>query len=292
MTAREGETVRALSASSDRPSNAAASGHPETHAAAKTSTDAGSVRGAKRKEGRLAQLRFDDRGAFLTDGQMELRGDFARLLPRIRSSRIHGELLVKAAKLKGAGGDGTGAPTAIDATAGLGEDAFLLAAAGFAVHMYERNPVIATLLRDALERAAHDPELAPIAARMQVHEQDSLTELRRLAAVDRAGGESPATAASRREEPQQPSETPEIILLDPMFPARTKSAAVKKKFQLLHGIERPCTEAEGAALLHAALAAHPRKVIVKRPPKGPYLAGVKPNYSLSGKAVRFDCYVP
>ena len=41
-------------------------------------------------------------------------------------------------------------------------------------------------------------------------------------------------------------------------------------------------------LLDAALAAHPRKVVIKRPPKGPYLAGKKPSYSLTGKAIRYD----
>ena len=47
-------------------------------------------------------------------------------------------------------------------------------------------------------------------------------------------------------------------------------------------------EGEAAYLLRAALAAHPRKVVIKRPPKGPWLADVKPSYSLEGKAVRYD----
>ena len=75
-----------------------------------------------------------------------------------------------------------------------------------------------------------------------------------------------------------------------MFPERTKSALVKKKFQLLHLLERPCENE--AALLDAALSAHPKRVVIKRPAKGPYLAGVKPSYSLTGSAVRFDCIVP
>ena len=32
---------------------------------------------------------------------------------------------------------------------------------------------------------------------------------------------------------------PDVIYLDPMFPATPKSAAVKKKFQLLHVLENP-----------------------------------------------------
>ena len=85
-------------------------------------------------------------------------------------------------------------------------------------------------------------------------------------------------------------EPPDVVYLDPMFPARTKSAAVKKKFQLLHHLEQPCEEEE--ALVAAALAAQPRKVVIKRPAKGALLAGMKPSYSVAGKAVRYDVLVP
>ncbi|MFR3877285.1 MAG: class I SAM-dependent methyltransferase [Collinsella sp.] len=55
----------------------------------------------------------------------------------------------------------------------------------------------------------------------------------------------------------------------PHVSERTKSAAVKKKFQLLHHLEQPCTDEE--SLVEAALAVHPRKVVIKRPVKGPCL---------------------
>ena len=58
---------------------------------------------------------------------------------------------------------------------------------------------------------------------------------------------------------------------------------------LLQKLERPCEDE--AALLEAACSALPRKIVVKRPAKGPYLAGRKPSYSLAGKAVRYDCIV-
>ncbi len=45
-------------------------------------------------------------------------------------------------------------------------------------------------------------------------------------------------------------------------------------------------------LVEAALAAHPRKVVINGPVKGPLLAGVKPSYQLAGKAVRYDVLVP
>lgn len=207
------------------------------------------------------ELQRDAEGLALVGDGMVLRADFVRLLPRLRPDRLGRELLVRAARVRG-----VEAPSAVDATAGLGEDALLLAAVGFTVTMFEKDPVIAALLRDALERAARVSELAPVAERMTLVEGDSVAGLRCLGF------------------------SPDVVFLDPMFPERTKSAAVKKKFQLLHHLERPCDNEE--ELVEAALAARPRKVVIKRPPKGPLLAGARPSYQVSGKAVRYDVLVP
>ncbi len=209
-------------------------------------------------------------GLTLTDGTMELRADFARMLPRLKQGRLQQELLVKAARTKG-----IAQPWAIDATSGFGEDSLLLATAGFVVDLYEQDCVIAALLQDALDRAADDPSLADAVARMRLHAgEDSIVGLHQTVASIEQG----ELAA------------PDVVYLDPMFPERTKSAAVKKKFQLLHHLEQPCADEE--ALVKAALAVHPRKVVIKRPVKGPLLAGVKPSYQLAGKAVRYDVLVP
>ena len=88
---------------------------------------------------------------------------------------------------------------------------------------------------------------------------------------------------------EQAETSPDVILLDPMFPARQKSALVKKKLQMIQKLEIPC--AGEAELLLAAMKAGPKKLIIKRPPKGPFLADVKPDHSITGKAVRFDCIV-
>ena len=207
------------------------------------------------------ELRRDERGLALVGAGMELRGDFTRMLPRLRQGRLQQELLVRAARVRG-----VEAPTAVDCTAGLGEDSLLLAAAGFRVTLFERDRTIAALLADAMERAAEEPQLADAVGRMTLVGGDSISG---LAELDFA---------------------PDVVYLDPMFPARTKSAAVKKKFQLLHHLEQPCEEEE--ALVSAALAACPRKVVIKRPAKGPQLAGMKPSYSVAGKAVRYDVLVP
>lgn len=207
------------------------------------------------------ELRQDERGLALVGEGMKLRGDFTRLLPRLRKDRLAHELLVRAARVKG-----VAQPTAVDATAGLGEDSLLLAAAGFEVTLCERDPVIASLLRDTLQRAATDARLVDVVARMHLVEGDAVTTLGQLAVV------------------------PDVVFLDPMFPERRKRAATNKKLQLFQRLERPCEDED--ALMAAALAARPRKVVVKRPLKGPSLAGVKPSSSLTGKVVRYDIVVP
>ncbi len=213
------------------------------------------------KERPPLMLVFDSNGLALTDGRLELRGDFSRMLPRIKENNLRGELLVKASRLK----DFQGTPTAVDATAGLGEDAFLLASAGFKVQLFEYNPIISALLDDALCRAENDPQLAEIAKRMEFCHADSLKALPKL------------------------DYTPDVILLDPMFPARQKSGLIKKKFQLLQQLEQPCTDEQ--QLLSTAVSLKPRKIVIKRPAKGKPLAGTKPSYSISGKAIRYDCLV-
>ena len=171
---------------------------------------------AESDEACATSLQRDERGLALVGVGMELRGDFSQLLPRIRKGRLASELLVRAAKVRGCA-----EPWAIDATAGLGEDSFLLAAAGFRVSMYESDPIIAALARDAIDRAQADPDLADIARRMELFEEDSIEAMTHL------------------------GDTPDVIYLDPMFPERRKSAAVKKKFQLIHHLEAPCQN-EGA----------------------------------------------
>lgn len=214
-------------------------------------------------EADVPTLVVSGRGVSLVVRGMELRGDFERMTARLAQQNLHRELVVRAARLK----SGVHAPWAIDATAGLGEDSLLLAAAGYSVTLYERDPAIAALLRDALGRAARsrDARLVEAVGRMRLIEGDSVAALETLASGLRH---------------------PDVVLLDPMFPPRHKNASVKKKLQLLQTLEQPCEDEE--RLVRAALIAHPRKVLIKRPAKGPYLAGRKPSYSLVGKAIRYD----
>ncbi len=185
--------------------------------------------------------------------------DLTSMLPRVKEEMYKHELLVKAAKFKSQEGQ----LTAIDATAGLGEDSLLLAAAGYEVTLFEHDAVIAALLKDALRRAKKVPELKDMVSRMQVVEGDSIEAMNKW--VDPV----------------------DVIYLDPMFPERQKSSLIKKKFQLLQQLERPCSDEQD--LLKAAMNAKPKRIIIKRPTKGPYIADVKPAYSINGKSIRYDC---
>lgn len=186
--------------------------------------------------------------------------DFSRPAARWRALHPGKELLVQAAKVRK-----TAQPLLIDATAGLGRDGFLLAAAGFRVRMIESNPVIAALLADGLERGRQVAGLAGIVARIQLVAANALDYLPTLA------------------------EQPDVIYLDPMFPERTKSALVKQELRLLQLLDQKT--GDPSSLLQAALAVQAKKVVVKRPLKGPPLLDVPPAYTLRGKAIRFDVYL-
>lgn len=206
------------------------------------------------------KLEKTENGLVLTDGKLSLMADFSTMLSRVSSNKIGGEALIKAAK--------QGEGLAVDATAGLGEDSFLLAAAGYKVLMIEKNPVIAKLLQDAIDLGMKNEDLAPIVSRMSLVEGDSVEILTK----------DSKTFAN-----------PAMIYLDPMFPGRTKSGLIKKKFQLLQQLEAP--EENPEELFFAARAINPGKIIVKRPAKeAPITNNIKPTYTISGNVIRYDCY--
>ncbi len=152
----------------------------------------------------------------------------------------------------------------VDATAGLGQDAFVVAALGFELHLLERSPAVFALLQDAILRAAQDPAAAAVADRMRLIHTDAVVWLQQNAA-------------------------PDVIYLDPMFPSRNKSALSKKAMRTFH--ELVGHDEDAGILLNTALACAVRRVVVKRPRLAAALADQPPNYSLFGKSSRFDIYL-
>ncbi|WP_163577430.1 class I SAM-dependent methyltransferase [Halomonas faecis] len=160
-------------------------------------------------------------------------------------------------------------PSIVDATAGLGRDAFVLASLGAEVLMVERVAAIFALLEDGVARALADPEIAGIAARMPLIRGDAARELEPLVAE---GGVSP-----------------QVIHLDPMFPHRDKSALVKKEMRLFRVLAGD--DGDAPRLLEAALDVATHRVVVKRPRQAPPIAGPAPRHVIEGKTSRYDVYV-
>ena len=73
---------------------------------------------------------------------------------------------------------GGNTPHVVDATAGLGRDAFLLASLGAKVTLIERSAQMHALLADALLRAA-DSDVAEIISRMTLLHGDAKDEIGR-----------------------------------------------------------------------------------------------------------------
>ena len=160
-------------------------------------------------------------------------------------------------------------PCIVDATAGLGRDAFVLASLGARVLLIERVEAIAALLDDGLRRGAKEAEIADIIARMTLRHGDSAQSLEALIA--------------------EATFDPQVIHLDPMFPHREKSALVKKEMRLFR--ELAGDDDDAPRLLEAALDIATHRVVVKRPRKAPPVAGPAPQHMLEGKTSRYDLYV-
>lgn len=153
----------------------------------------------------------------------------------------------------------------VDATAGFGHDAALLACMGFNVLALERSPLVQVLLLDAIRRADEDPRMKQaLGGRLRLEPVDAVNFIPTI---------EPA---------------PAVVYMDPMFnPSRPSSALPRKPAQLLRRIVGHDPDAE--ALLQVACASS-RRVVVKRADGARCLAG-NPSHSVSGKQVRYDVYL-
>ena len=158
-------------------------------------------------------------------------------------------------------------PSVIDATAGLGRDAFVLATLGCEVRMVERSPIIAALLGDALMRAADDPGVGEIVARMALLQGDARAQLTAL----------PESAR------------PDVVYLDPMYPHREKSALVKKEMRIFRSLVGD--DEDSAELLNAPRQVARNRVVVKRPAKAPTLDQTPPSMTINSPNTRYDVYL-
>lgn len=200
---------------------------------------------------------------------LSIRADFhgASATYRRKKGGGKGQMIAKAVGVKGGR-----CPYVLDATAGLGKDAFVLASLGCRVTLLERSSIVHALLEDGLAQArkfgaSEDRELVEILDRMELIGGDALDYM-----------EAVSTEAR-----------PDVVYLDPMFPPRTKSAQVKKEMQVFHQLLGADKDAD--ALLEPALKIARHRVVVKRPRIAPALSDSEPSYTLEGKRNRFDVYV-
>jgi len=146
----------------------------------------------------------------------------------------------------------------IDATAGLGRDAMVLAQLGCAVTAIERVPALCFLLQVAAKECDAAIKVLCAEAEPWLREHN--------------------VAAGR----------PEVVYLDPMFAAIGK-AQVKKEMQACRALAGAPTDAH--ALLTAAREVAQDRVVVKRHPRHEPLAS-DVSFEVKSDRVRFDVYLP
>lgn len=209
-------------------------------------------------------LSADSDGIFLArvGEKGKVRVDFAGGAAQYRRLKGGGELIAKAV-------NHTVQPTVWDGTGGLGRDAFVLASLGLQVTVFEQHPAVACLLADGLQRATQSIETADIVERIRLYVGNACEKMPELAAQ---------------------TDRPDVVYLDPMYPERQKSAAVKKEMAYFHGLVG--AQQQEAELLAAAKQIAKKRVVVKRPRLGGFLNGERPAYQYTGKSTRFDVYLP
>ena len=222
-------------------------------------------------QGNKCVLVFDEKeirlDVTLDKQNMAIKVDFVEGKAAYR--RLHGggrgQLIAKAV-----GVNKNFSPCVLDCTAGMGGDAFVLACLGCEVTMLERSILSYTLLADGLSRArsiaeeTEDEELVQTLAKMTLEQSDSVDFL------------------------LQAQQQYDVVYLDPMFPERKKSAAVKKEMRVFHHYIGADEDAD--AMLEPALQVAQYRVVVKRPSNAPFLADREPSYQIKGKSTRFDIY--
>ncbi len=179
---------------------------------------------------------------------------------RLRHGGGRGQALPKAVGMKGGK-----TPDVVDATAGLGRDAFLLASLGAKVTLIERSKTMHDLLHAGLERAAAEGgEFTEIIARMTLLHGDAKDLLVGLA--------------------------PQVILIDPMHPARKNSALVKKEMRLIRDIVG--SDEDSIELMEVALKTAQNRVVLKWPQRADPMQGIRaPSHQIMGKSTRYDVFM-
>ena len=153
----------------------------------------------------------------------------------------------------------------VDATAGLGRDAFLLASLGAEVTLIERSPDMHRLLEEGLACAKETGgDVAETINRMTLLHGDARDLLPTLA--------------------------PEVVLVDPMHPPRKKTALAKNEMRLIRAIVG--TDEDSVELMKVALTTASRRVVLKWPQRADPMVGIRPpSHQIAGKSTRHNVFM-
>lgn len=192
----------------------------------------------------------------------ELRVDFVSgaVAHRLRFGGGRGQALAKAMGLRAGK-----TPTIVDATAGLGRDAFLLASLGAQVILIERSEKMHALLVQGMERAVKEGgEFREIIGRMTLLKGDAKDLLPKLSG--------------------------EAILIDPMHPPRKNSALVKRELRQVREIVG--SDDDAVDLVRVALKNARNRVVLKWPAKADPIEGIQGcSHQILGKSTRYDIFM-
>lgn len=212
----------------------------------------------------------------------------------------HGEVAIRAAKAsksnevvaKAIGCKSFYRPKVLDATAGMGRDALMMAMLGCNVVMQERNFAIYHLLENALTRLKQSPDFkTEVTQRLSLYQQNSIDSFEASDVLQDFDFLDDTDVLRDTDVLKDINvlEDIDVIYLDPMFPERKKSALVKKEmrlFKLLAG-----EDLDSDQLLLNGLSCSVKRVVVKRPKGAPVLAGKKPSHEILAKKFRYDVYL-
>ena len=182
------------------------------------------------------------------------------ILHRLKYGKGRGQNLAKAVGMKS-----NKNRNIVDATAGLGYDAFILASLGAKVTLIERSKKMYEILQNGInEGKAFGGEIEKIINRMELLFGDSKDILPKL--------------------------SPEVIMIDTMYKDRKKTALVKNNMRLVREIVGP--DSDYIELLKVALNCANNRVVLKQPRYADPIDDIrKCSHQILGKTIRYDIFM-
>ena len=182
------------------------------------------------------------------------------ILHRLKYGKGRGQNLAKAVGMKS-----NKNRNIVDATAGLGYDAFILASLGAKVTLIERSDKMYEILKNGInEGVSFGGEIEKIINRMDLLFGDSKDILPKL--------------------------SPEVIMIDTMYKDRKKTALNKNNMRLVRDIVGP--DSDYIELLKVALSCAKNRVVLKQPRYADPIREIgKCSHQILGKTIRYDVYM-